>query len=179
LGLVACGFAFAPLFQPGSRGYVLSTVGVTAVISGVAALRISRRTVTRALAVVGIVLGVVGSVGMVTRAATLWAPAWAASAAPPAPTAPVAPARTTASQAATTVVALIERSHRAGDAYPSVLAADPAGWIVTLSGSYRMPSGDVFSYIPSSDLSGYRLQIADPNGVVARYDSVTRTITAG
>jgi hypothetical protein len=179
-GLLACVCAVAPLFEPDSRAFIFSTVGIAGVASGIVGWRIARRTVARMLAIVSILLGVVGTVGMVTRAAALWTPSWAhAAVAPAAPPGAALPAVLTPAQAAGRIVALIEASHQSTGGYPSVIAADPAGWIVTPAGSYRMPVGDVFSYIPTSDLTGYRLQVSDARGVVARYDSTTRTITTG
>lgn len=194
-GSLAVALGLMPLFG-GHPTLILSTVGITAILAGVAGLtRWSWAGVgIRVMSVIGVALGVIGilltitsvlHIGLVGAAAPIQVPDGRYAAATGSPSAVPTPTQTrpavglppTDAQVAQytgTVVVLLRHSHDMTGTYPGSLPTAPGALITTAAGSLRLPPGIRLSYTVRDDRSGYdMLGSTDDDSVVIEYDTAS------
>jgi hypothetical protein len=173
-------------------GYWFSTIGISAVVFGIVALKRRRRG--SLLPVLGIVLGAFGTLAMASLVIQFYANPASANA-PPAfamvpqarpvtsPPAPVASASSPAvhermqlAQAAGTISFLLKKTFEGSGSYPDALSVTP-GLVGTPVGSVSLPEEARVQYQPAIDGTGYSLTITGSSGAVAKYDTATGVVT--
>ncbi len=194
LSLVALAFCLAPHLT-GRGGWVASTVGITAAVLGVAALKQKwmLRSPGRILAVLGTILGVCATALMIlfiVSAGAVWPapflqaqPADAPAQSQPmvsGPARPVPPSEADNGMgigpAAGTLVFLLQISAEQFGNYPAVLAPSSTNEVVTPAGTVQLPPGAAMAYQPWPDGRGFDLTVTSASGGAAFYDWSTGSI---
>lgn len=191
LGAGATVMALAPTAVPaGYSGYLFSTIGVTAVLVGIAAMK--RRGRTSLLPVLGILLGAFATIFMVSlmvqfHQSQLASPVVEMPITPVEISSPMLPAETEASvpadermqlaQVAGTISYLLSKNFETSGSYPTALQATSAGLVWTPAGSIQLPTGAALQYSPATTGSGYSLTVTGAGGAVANYDTATGVVT--
>lgn len=190
LGTGATVLAVAPTVVPaGYSGYLFSTIGITAVVLGIAALR--RRGSSSLLPVLGILLGAFGTFFMVLLMVQFHQPhpvppamevpvmpVEVVAPAPPADLEVTAPAdeRMQLAQVAGTISFLLSKNFETSGSYPDALHVSN-GLVMTPTGSLQLPAGAEVEYVPANTGTGYSLTVTGSGGVVAKYDTATGVVT--
>lgn len=194
LGAAAIVIAIAqPAAFSNYSGYWFSTIGVSAVVFGVVALKRRRRR--SLLPVLGIVLGAFGTLAMAFLVIQFYANPASANASPsfamvpharsvtppPAPVAsassPVVDERMQLAQTAGTISFLLKKSYQSSGSYPNALNVTPDGLVMTPLGSVLLPQRARVLYQPAIDGGGYSLTITGSGGAVAEFDTATGVVT--
>lgn len=185
-GAVAVSLIF---LQPGgfdaSRGYLVSTVGLSAIGFGIAALRRRNHGLTSIASVLGMVFGGIGTVMMLVSLVTFYtSPGISLEANPPVPlelsrVAPASPVEAPTEHAALaqtvgTIVFLLKQDAEQGvSGIPNTLVSTSDGFVVTMSGNVKLPLGSVMTYEAWPDGTGYELALTGASGMIASYSSRT------
>lgn len=175
------------------RGYVVSTVGLTAIGLGLAALKRRSGGWAAITAAVGMALGAIGTALMLFSLVTFYSvPGHSLAANPPIPLelAPVVPAtsatpvpstapvvqedeRAALAQTVGTIVYLLQQDKKAGyNGVPAALSA-VSGHVVTITGSIALLPGATLKYQRWPDGTGYDLTLTGASGAVASYSTAT------
>ena len=163
----------------------MSTVGLSAIGFGIAALRRRNHGLTSIASVLGMVFGGIGTVMMLVSLVTFYtSPGISLEANPPVPlelsrVAPASPVEAPTEHAALaqtvgTIVFLLKQDTEYGPSgVPNTLVATSDGFVVTMSGNVKLPLGSVMTYEAWPDGTGYELALTGASGMIASYSSRT------
>jgi len=186
-GLAALVLAFAqPETTDVARGFIASTIGLTAMASGVRALALVRtgESDTAIGPLLGILAGAVGTVVMGAALVSFYfAPTTTDAAATASSTQSSASSgpeteRMALAQAVGTLASVIP----VDSGRPDSLLVDPSGLVSTPDGTalVTVPAGAVLQYMPSPDGLQYTILLTGPTfGTTAMYDSAVGQVLVG
>ncbi len=185
-------FAQPDNFTAGN-GFLFSTVGLIGIGLGFTALsnRPNGRVTSMLMPTLGIALGAIGTLIMVLHLVNFYQHPVAAPVAQPIAVAAPATVQPTPVVAVTheqdrmalaqsegTIVYDLKQQQAQYGSFPSLLNASSGGFVVTTTGTVKLPDGARMIYVPRDNNQSFALTIMGVTGAVAVFDTSTGVIDA-